>query len=111
YYINDALTIYKESDILINILIRQTIIEKDFMEVFKARKIRGAGLDVFETEPIKKDNPLLSMPNVVTLPHIVSSTYQTDLAMSDLAVDNLLEGLNGDKRANLLYTTVWERYY
>src|SRR5699024_10832895 len=76
-----------DSAICINMSRRQTSIEKDLVEVLKAGKIRGAGLDVFETEPIEKDNPLLSMPNVVTLPHIGSSTYQTELAMSELAVD------------------------
>lgn len=101
-------SLMKDSAIFINMSRGQTIIEKDLTDVLKAGKIRGAGLDVFETEPIEKDNPLLSMPNVVTLPHIGSSTYQTELAMSELAVDNLLAGLNGEKPANLLNTTVWE---
>src|SRR5699024_12596571 len=89
--------VMKDSAIFINMSRGQNIIEKDLIEVLKAGKIRGAGLDVFETEPIEKDNPLLSMPNVVTLPHIGSSTYQTELAMSELAVDTLLAGYNGEK--------------
>src|SRR5699024_6761810 len=64
-------SLMKDSAIFINMSRGQTIIEKDLIEVLKAGKIRGAGLDVFETEPIEKDNPLLSMPNVVTLPHRV----------------------------------------
>src|SRR5699024_10805529 len=102
-------SLMKDSAIFINMSRGQIIIEKDLIEVIKAGKIRGAGLDVFETQPIEKDNPLLSMPNVVTLPHIGSSTYQSELAMSAIDVDNLLSGLNGDKPANLLNTTVWER--
>ena len=86
-------SLMKESAIFINVSRGQTIVEEDLIEILLEGKIRGVGLDVFDTEPIEKDNPLLSMPNVVTLPHIGSSTYQTELAMSELAVENLLAGL------------------
>lgn len=102
-------SLMKESAIFINMSRGQTIIEQDLIDVLQAGKIRGAGLDVFETEPIEIDNPLLEMPNVVTLPHIGSSTYQTELAMSELAVDNLLAGLNREKPVNLLNEEVWHQ--
>src|SRR5699024_2733634 len=72
-------SLMNDSSIFSNMSRGQTIIEKDLIEVRKAGKIRGAVLDVLETDPIEKDNPLLSMPNLVTLPHIGSSTYQTEL--------------------------------
>src|SRR5699024_12404791 len=50
-------SLMKDTAIFINMSRGQTIIEKDLIEVLKAGKIRGAGLDVFETEPIEKDNP------------------------------------------------------
>ncbi len=47
-------------------------------------EILAAGLDVFVEEPIRTDSPLLSMENVVTLPHIGSATYETRLKMAML---------------------------
>lgn len=98
----------KESAIFINGSRGQTIVEQDLIRALQDGKIRAAGLDVFETEPVEKDNPLLSMPSVVTLPHIGSSTYATELKMSELAVENLLAGLNGEKPPNLLNENTWK---
>ena len=74
----------KETGIFINGSRGKTIVEKDLIAALQNKEIAAAGLDVFEVEPVEPDNPLLDMPNVVTLPHIGSSTYQTELAMSIL---------------------------
>ncbi len=58
-------------------------------------EIYGAGLDVFEQEPIESDNPLLKMPNVVTVPHIGSATVKTRDAMAMRAAENLVAVLTG----------------
>jgi glyoxylate reductase len=57
----------------------------------------GAGLDVYEIEPVPLDEPLLSLPNCVTLPHIGSATVKTRRAMAELVVDNVLAGLRGER--------------
>jgi gluconate 2-dehydrogenase len=67
--------------------------ERALVEALQKGKIRGAGLDVFEREPLPADSPLLKLPNVVTLPHIGSATHETRYAMAECAVDNLLEAL------------------
>ena len=59
-------------------------------------RIRAAGLDVFEREPLPADSPLLQMANVTALPHLGSATAETRLAMATLAVDNLRAGLRGE---------------
>lgn len=58
-------------------------------------KIKGAALDVTEPEPIPADDPLLSDPNCLIVPHIGTSTWETRKLMSDATVDNLLHGLAG----------------
>ncbi len=66
--------------------------------------IAGAGLDVFEKEPIVHPD-LLSAPNAVLLPHIGSATYETRIRMGMLAAEgllHLLDGGNGEKLPNLL---------
>ena len=98
----------KESAIFINGSRGKTIVEKDLISALENKEIAAAGLDVFEKEPVEDDNPLLNMPNVVTLPHIGSSTYATELAMSQLACDNLLAGLRGEKPPNLINEAVWK---
>ena len=48
------------------------------------------------------------MKNVVTLPHVGSSTYETELKMSELAARNLEAGLNGEKPPTMINPKVWE---
>jgi gluconate 2-dehydrogenase len=92
----------KESAIFINASRGKTIVEKDLIQALKEGEIAGAGLDVFENEPTESDNPLLQMDQVVTTPHIGSSTHETELKMSQLAARNLEAGLNGSKPPNLI---------
>lgn len=67
--------------------------EQALIEALENGVIAGAGLDVYEQEPLPADSPLLRLPNVVTLPHIGSATHETRYAMAELAVDNLLAAL------------------
>ena len=63
----------------------------------KSEQIAGAGLDVTDPEPLPADHPLLSAPNLVVAPHIGSASHRTREAMADMAVDNLLAGLRGER--------------
>lgn len=101
-------SLMKKSATFINGSRGKTIVEKDLITALENKEIVAAGLDVFEKEPVDDHNPLLDMPNVVTLPHIGSSTYATELAMSQLACDNLLAGLRGEKPPNLINKAVWK---
>lgn len=67
--------------------------ELALVEALQKGKIRGAGLDVYEQEPLPTDSPLLNLPNVVTLPHIGSATHETRYAMAECALNNLLGAL------------------
>ena len=69
---------------------------KDLDEAVKNNIIFGAGLDVFENEPIVPEK-LLSLENVTLLPHIGSATLETREAMGLLAVQNLISHFNNEK--------------
>ena len=69
--------------------------------LFRSKKIQGAGIDVYELEPIETKSQLLKLENVVLSPHIGSSTDETRSKMSDITVKNLISGLEGKK---LLYS-------
>ena len=85
----------KESAIFINTSRGKTVDEEALIQALQNGEILAAGLDVFDPEPVKKDNPLLSMKNVVTLPHIGSATMETRFNMAMLAAENLVAGLKG----------------
>lgn len=57
--------------------------------------IAGAGLDVTEPEPLPRGHPLLSMSNLVITPHTGTSTVGTRRRMGEMALKNLLAGLQG----------------
>ena len=90
-----ALAKMKPTAYLINTSRGPVVDEGALIAALEAGRLAGAGLDVFEHEPVDPQNPLLKMENVVTLPHIGSATEATRQAMVDLAVDNLLAVLQG----------------
>jgi phosphoglycerate dehydrogenase-like enzyme len=85
----------KPTAYLINTSRGPVVDEAALIEALQAKRLAGAALDVFEKEPIAPENPLLTMENVVLLPHIGSATAATRQAMVDLAVDNVLAVLQG----------------
>ena len=52
--------------------------EDALIEALQRGEIAGAGLDVFETEPVDTENPLLRMDNVIITPHVASATSRND---------------------------------
>lgn len=92
----------KNSAIIINVSRGQTINELALINALKTGKIAGAGLDVFEKEPTDKNNPLLKMDNVVTLPHIGSGTWNTRNHMSMVAAEDMVSVLQGNTPKNLV---------
>lgn len=85
----------KSTAIFINASRGQTVNEAALIDALKSEKIRGAGLDVYEVEPVMADNELLKMDNVVTLPHIGSATSRTRSSMAMTAAQNMVAALVG----------------
>ena len=94
------LALMKPDSILVNIARGRVVDEAALVEALQARRIRGAGLDVFVQEPLSVDSPLLGLDNVVATPHIGSATHETREAMARCAVENLLEALGGGRPKN-----------
>ncbi|HID08140.1 MAG TPA: D-glycerate dehydrogenase [Armatimonadetes bacterium] len=97
----------KPSAFIINTSRGPVIDEKALVRALKAKKIAGAGLDVYENEP-KVEPELLEMNNVVLLPHIGSATVETRTKMALMAADNLLAVLRGQRPPNIVNPEIYE---
>lgn len=94
------LALMKPTAFLINAA-RGGVVDHDaLVEALQSGKIAGAALDVTEPEPLPRNHPLLSMDNVIVVPHLGSATYQTRQRMAELSVENLLAGLRGETMPN-----------
>ncbi len=95
------LALMKPSAIFINTARGGVADDAALVEALKAKKIAGAGLDVFENEPAL--NPeFLTLDNVVLIPHIGSATHNTRMNMAKLAAKNLTLALQGQTPPNLI---------
>ena len=87
----------KESAYLINCARGEVINEEELILALNEKLIAGAFLDVFEEEPPKNDNPLLSMDNVITTPHMASNTEECMILMAVQAASEIIKVLSNEK--------------
>ena len=97
----DALALMKPGSVLINTSRGGLVDEAALVDALKSGHLAGAGLDVFATEPVKKDNPLLTLDNVTVMPHIAWLTPETLDRSITVAIENCQrvrvgEPLSGD---------------
>jgi phosphogluconate 2-dehydrogenase len=103
----EQFALMRPQTIFINISRGKVVDEAAMTEALRTGQIRGAGLDVFEREPLDPQSPLLQLSNVVATPHIGSATHETREAMARCAVDNLLAALAGERPKNLVNGSAW----
>ena len=87
----------KNTAFLINTSRGKVVNEKDLVIALKEKIIAGAGLYVFQTEPINKNHPFLKLENIVLAPHVGSSTKETRVKMAKITIKNLILGMKGKK--------------
>jgi glyoxylate reductase len=95
------LDLMKPTAIIINTARGPIIDEKALVKALQAGKIAGAGLDVFEHEPAIEPE-LLTMENVVLLPHIASASLKTRTLMATMASDNIVAHFHGQRPPNVV---------
>jgi glyoxylate reductase len=87
----------KRTAILINAS-RGPVVDTDaLVDALRSGSILGAALDVTDPEPLPADHPLVNMTNCIVVPHTASATVQTRDRMAELAAENLLTGLRGER--------------
>lgn len=89
------LALMKRSAVLINVARGNIVVERDLVAALEHGALRGAGLDVFEHEPLPAESPLWRLPNVLVLPHISGTTTRFWEREAELIIDNLGRYLRG----------------
>ncbi|MDB5492250.1 MAG: Hydroxyacid dehydrogenase [Micavibrio sp.] len=90
----DVLEALGKRGILVNVARGSVVKELDLLAALSNRTIAGAGLDVYQNEP-NVPEALISMDNVVLLPHVGSATLETRTKMGQLVVQNLMAHFEG----------------
>lgn len=103
------LRLMKPTAILVNTSRGAVVDEKALVKALREGWIAGAALDVFEEEPIRLDNPLLSMDNVVATPHIAYLTLESVRRMDMMLVEDIERILAGRKPVRAANPQVFEK--
>ena len=92
----------KNSAHFINLSRGVTVDEKALISALQNAEIAGAGLDVFETEPLESTNPLWSMDNVIVSPHMSGDFYEFEGVSMEIVLDNANRFLAGRELRNVI---------
>ncbi len=98
----------KPTAIFINTSRGEVVNEAALLRALQEKWIAGAGLDVFEQEPIVADHPLLQLPNVVLTPHIATGTRDSIIEKTQAACDNFRRVIQGERPINVINTEIYE---
>lgn len=88
--------------IIINASRGNVIAESDLVTALKDGLVGAAGLDVFEKEPLTRDNPLLNLPNVVLTPHMGAQTEEAFFRGSESCLQKILAYFSGEQISETL---------
>ncbi len=89
---------------------RGGVVDQDALfDALKSGRLAAAGIDVTEPEPLPMGSPLLSLENLVITPHIASASRFTRERMAEMAAENLLAGIKGERLPNLVNTEVYQK--
>lgn len=97
----------KPTAFLINVSRGSIVDELALIDALEVGQLAGAAMDVFDPEPPSPDNPLFRLSNVVATPHISSFTDLGRLAMSQGAVEQVLQVLKGERPPSLVNPEAW----
>ncbi|MBI9109126.1 MAG: hydroxyacid dehydrogenase [Spirochaetales bacterium] len=106
---SDEIALMKKGSYIINTSRGGLINEEALIEGINSGQLRGAGLDVFEDEPVKKDNPLCKVDNIIMTPHAAALTPECKLNVAVEAVRNILDFLDNGKPSSVVNPEVLDK--
>jgi D-3-phosphoglycerate dehydrogenase / 2-oxoglutarate reductase len=105
----EAMSRMKKGSYLINAARGAIVDESALVDALRSGHLAGAGLDVFEVEPLPTDSPLRSLDNVVLAPHRGGATLEADTRLLDVIGENLMRALEGQPPLNVVNGVVTAR--
>jgi glyoxylate reductase len=101
------LALMKPTAILVNTARGGVVDQRALATALQEGQIAGAGIDVYEQEPVDPHDPLLSCESAVLVPHLGSATHPTRARMARVAAENIVAGLQGRRPAHLVNPAAW----
>jgi len=105
----EELAMMKSGSFLINTSRGNIVDEEALALALRQGQIAGAGLDVFETEPPKPNNPLFQLPNVIVTPHMAGMTKESVVRISTTVAQGVLDVLQGRRPQYVFNPKVYEK--
>jgi glyoxylate reductase len=99
----------KRTCILVNTARGPIVDNMALYDALRNKRIAYAALDVTEPEPIPADHHLLTLDNVIVVPHIASASFASRTKMGLMAADNLIAGLKGEMPPNAVNPEVFKK--
>jgi D-3-phosphoglycerate dehydrogenase len=103
------IALMKPTAYLVNTASAYVVDNQALAEALKQRRIAGAAFDVYQTWPVKPEDPLLKLDNVILTPHIGGATEETVARHSQMIADDIQRFLAGQRPQNMLNPEVWEK--
>jgi D-3-phosphoglycerate dehydrogenase len=101
------LSTMKPTSVLINASRGGVVVEKDLVQVLRERKIAGAAVDVFESEPPDYNDSIFKLDNILVTPHMAAMTDGALRRMSCDVAEGVLSALAGEKPKYMVNPEIW----
>lgn len=98
HFINaDTISRMKQGAVLVNTSRGELVDEAALFDALKSGRLGAASLDVYEMEPVKKDNPLFKLENITLAPHVAALTKETNYNAGIICAKSIIDTYNGGK--------------
>jgi len=105
----EMIALMKPTAYLVNAASAYVVDEDAIISTLKNRRIAGAAFDVYKDWPVKSDDPVLKLDNVVLTPHVGGATGESITRHSQMIADDIHRFLKGERPRNLVNPQVWKQ--
>lgn len=104
----EQIALMKPSAYFINAASAYVVDQESLVQALREHRIAGGAFDVYQNWPVKADDPLLKLDNVVLTPHIGGATAETILRHSQMVAGDMERFLRGERPEHLVNPQIWK---